>query len=225
ADGGSSLAVYPGDRRHGRRVRIAVVSGGGAGIRRDYNCRVSLGDVVGDYGIADVVVVTGAITERPIIIVISAGVGMGRMAQIETAQALCLHTLRRPTGGVRVAVVSHVIRRDRDCGIGFGDVVGDYGIADVVVVTGAITERPIIIVISAGVGMGRMAQIETAQALCLHTFGSSTGGMRVAVVSHVIRRDRDCGIGFGDVVGDYGITDVVVVTGAITERPIIIVIS
>src|SRR5207249_1702815 len=159
ADGGSSLAVYPGDRRHGRRVRIAVVSGGGAGIRRDYNCRVSFGDVVGDYGIADVVVVTGAITERPIIIVISAGVGMGRMAQIETAQALCLHTFGSSTGGVRVAVVSHVIRRDRDCGIGFGDVVGDDGIADVLVVSGA-SEEPIVSSVRAGIGMGCVAHVD-----------------------------------------------------------------
>src|SRR5438477_4823312 len=146
------------------------------------------------------------------------------MGQIGLAEALCLRSLGSCTGVVVVAVVSHVIRRDRDCGIGFGDVVGDYGIADVVVVTGAITERPIIIVISAGVGMGRMAQIETAQALCLHTFGSSTGGVRVAVVSHVIRDRRECGIAFVTVDGGYGITDGVVVTGAITERPIIIVI-
>src|SRR5207302_9482930 len=90
AHDGPRLAVYTGDRRHGRRVRIAVVSGGGARIRRDYYCRVSLGDVVGDYGVTDVVVVAGAVTERPVVSVISAGVGVGRMTQIETAQALGL---------------------------------------------------------------------------------------------------------------------------------------
>src|SRR5438105_5196880 len=98
---------------------------------------------------------------------------MGRMAQTPTAQVLGLHTFSSSTRGMRVAVVSHVIRRDRDRGVGLGDVIGDYGVADVVVIAGAIGERPIISVKGAGVGMGVMTQIEAAQRLGLHTLSRS----------------------------------------------------
>jgi hypothetical protein len=66
------MSVHPGDRV-GRRVRRDVI---GYAVRRDHDRGVGLVDGVGDGGVADVVVVPGAVGERPVVGCVGAGIGM-----------------------------------------------------------------------------------------------------------------------------------------------------
>ena len=74
ADRGPGLTVHTGDRRDGRRVRVAVV---GHGVGRDRTRRVGLVDGVGDRRAGDVVVVGGA-GEAPRIAGVRPGIGVRR---------------------------------------------------------------------------------------------------------------------------------------------------
>ena len=136
ANGGPSLAVHTSDRRDSRRVRIAVVGRGGAGVRRDHDRRIGLADRIGNRLGSDVVVVGGA-REAPGVSRIGAGARMRRVAHVHGAHGgprLAVHTGDRCYGRrVRMAVVGHVVRRHHDRRIGLGDGEVRARVGDVIV--------------------------------------------------------------------------------------------
>ena len=121
---GPGLAVHTGNRRDGRRVRVAVIR---HAVRRDRKRRVRLVDVIVDR--AALVVVVGRACEAPGIAVVRAGVGVRRAAHVNRAHrgsGLAVHTGDRRDGRrVRIAVIRHAVRRDRKRRVRLVDVIVD----------------------------------------------------------------------------------------------------
>ena len=203
ADRGSGLSVHAGDRRDGRRVRIAVIR---HAVSRNHDRRVRLADVIVDR--PALVVVVGRAGEAPRITVVGAGVGVRRAAHVNRAHrgsGLSVHTGDRRDGRrVRVAVIRHVVSRDRKRRVRLADVIVNR--PALVVVVGRASEAPRITVVGAGVGVCRAAHVNRAHrgsGLAVHTGDRRDGRrVRVAIIRHAVRRDRKRRVRLGDVVID-----------------------
>src|SRR5260370_25446506 len=83
------------------RVRIAVV---GHAVRRYRNLGVYLGDASPEDRTAELLAHFSVVCHLPLVSAVRPGAGVRGVAQIKPAQALPLHTRRRPRGRVRIAV-------------------------------------------------------------------------------------------------------------------------
>src|SRR5712691_7937428 len=192
-------------------VRHTVVGHMVGGYR---DCGVGLCDLVSDRA-AGVIVVACAVGKSPGVGV-SAGVGVSRATEIQAAQGHVVDTLGRAGGRMGVAVVSDIVGCYRDCGVGLCDLVSDRA-AGVIVVACAVGKSPGVGV-SAGVGVSRATEIQAAQGHVVDTLGRAGGRMGVAVVSDIVGRYRDCGVGLCDLVSDRA-AGVIVVACAVGKSP------
>ena len=200
---GSGLPIHTGNRRDGRRVRVAVIR---HAVSRDRKRRVRLTDVIVNR--PALVVVVGSAGEAPRIIVVGAGVGVRRSAHVNRAHrgsGLPVHTGNRRDGRrVRVAVIRHAVSRDRKRRVRLTDVIVNR--PALVVVVGRASEAPGIIGVRPGVRVCRAGHVNRAHrgsGLPVHTGNRrDRRRVRVAVVGHAVRRDRKRRVCLADVIVD-----------------------
>ena len=221
---GSGLPVHTGNRRDGRRVRVAVIR---HAVSRHRKRRVRLADVI--INRPALVVVVGRACEAPRIIVVGAGVGVRRAGHVNRAHrgsGLPVHTGNRRDGRrVRVAVIRHAVSRHRKRRVRLADVIIDR--PALVVVVGRACEAPRIIVVRPGIGVRRAGHVNRAHrgsGLPVHTGNRRDGRrVRVAVIRHAVSRHRKRRVRLADVIIDR--PALVVVVGRACEGPRIIVVG
>ena len=215
---GSGLAIHTGNRRDGRRVRVAVIR---HAVSRDRKRRVRLTDIIVNR--SALVVVVGSAGESPGIAVVGAGVGVCRAGHVNRAHrgsGLAIHTGDRRDGRrVRVAVIRHAVSRDRKRRVRLTDIIVNR--AALVVVVGRAGESPGIAVVGAGVGVYRSGHVNRAHrgsGLPIHTGNRRDGRrVRVAVIRHAVSRDRKRRVRLGDAIVNRAV--LVVVVGSAGEAP------
>src|SRR5262249_27345606 len=127
-----------------------------------------------------------------------AGVGVRRADQGQAGgQVRAADACGRASRGVRRAVVGHAVGRDNDRGVGLGDAVVD-GTAGVIVI-GAAGDAPGVAIVAARVGVRGAAQGQTgAEVRSADACRDARRRAGTAIVSHVVGRDDDRGVGLGD---------------------------
>src|SRR5207245_2331207 len=122
------------------------------------------------------------------------GVGADRAGEVQAGQALALDARGTARGRVAVAVVGHVVARDRDGRVGRVVLVADRA-AGVVVVAGHVGEGDRVADRAGrGVRADRAGEVQASQVLALDARGRARGRVAVAVVGHVVAADADRGV-------------------------------